>query len=396
MFGVGARALPVLFASCVLLGCGGLVSHPSAAQWSEITSAHFAMWTDGDVGDARRTLEQMEHVRSIVLGVAFPTADDHTRILVVAFSGRNEAGYYLPRTAAANTRIGTVLGQPLITMAADANVANARILTHELTHAITFQFIRRQPVWFAEGIASFFETVSLDTSSAEVRVGEPSPDRTRYILAHRMDSVPTALACVKAECRTGEFYATAWAMITFLMNAHPTELARFEQALIATPRGPLPAWDKVVPELAGEHLGDLVRSWLLVGSHTVWRYKLHSQTWPTQVAKLPEANVHAIEGLILQYGRPDESREELAAALRLDPTNVVANLVVAERDHRVSLDTARRVVGAHANDWRAWQLLARGATGEEREAAQSQECTLLAKDPGAEPPADLICSTVPP
>jgi len=139
----------------------------------------------------------MEHQRSVVLGVAFPNTVTQQRVLVVAFDGKRETAYYLPANAAALTSFQNELGQTIIVMMADAAVRHARVLTHELTHAITFQFIRHQPVWFAEGIASYFETVNRDPNSSDVRVGDPrSPASTRRAAPgsstrHRGRSSPT-------------------------------------------------------------------------------------------------------------------------------------------------------------------------------------------------------------
>src|SRR4051794_21611486 len=90
MSGVGVRVLLLAVA-----GCGGLAPHPGAAGWSEVASEHFTMWTDGDVAHARETLAELEHTRSIVLGVAFPTMDSRRRTRVVAFADKNETGHYL-------------------------------------------------------------------------------------------------------------------------------------------------------------------------------------------------------------------------------------------------------------------------------------------------------------
>ena len=75
--------------------------------------------------------------------------------------------------------------------------------------------------------------------------------------------------------------------------------------------------------------------------------------------------------------------------------NMIANLVLDEREHKTTNDTARLLVGANPGDWRAWKLLAHASTGEEQEAARSAVCSLLAKDPSADPPLDLKCTSTP-
>lgn len=381
----------------LLAACGGLSSHPSAAGWSEVTSEHFAMWTDGDVRDARETLTSFEHKRSIILGVAFPTLDSHRRTLVIGFRDKNEVSHFLPDQFAAQTWTQSPLMEPVIIMAADANAHDELILTHELTHAVSYQFIHRQPAWFAEGLATFFETITLDLRDANVVVGEPSPGRLKYVQRRALDPVADALACVKIDCRTPEFYTTAWALMTFLMNERATELARYELALGTSPK--IPPWTEIVPELGAEELQHQLAMWLLRGHHTVWRYHLEPRPWPTTVRALPEADVHAVEGMLLVRLHPDEARAELATAVQLEPTNLVANLAIAARDKGLPLDAARALVAAHGGDWRAWRLLGlamRAAHDPGERDAHEHVCALLAKDPRADPPAGLTCATVSP
>jgi hypothetical protein len=146
------------------------------------------------------------------------------------------------------------------------------------------------------------------------------------------------------------------------------------------------SWESIVPELPADKLDRAMRDWLVEGNHTVSRYTVHLQSWSTSVARLSEANAHAIEGAILSGRRPDESKDEIATALRLDPMNMIANLTLEERDHKTSVNTARLLAGENSGDWRAWNLLAHVSTGEEQEVARSEVCSLLAKDPSADPP----------
>jgi len=73
---------------------------PTEKDWHEITSEHFVMWTDANATQAQQTLVQMEHQRSIVLGVAFPNTVTQRRVFVVAFDGRRETAYFLPPNVA--------------------------------------------------------------------------------------------------------------------------------------------------------------------------------------------------------------------------------------------------------------------------------------------------------
>ena len=57
-------------------------------------------------------------------------------------------------------------------------------------------------------------------------------------------------ACDEHVCMTDMFYATAWAMFSFLANAHPQELLRYADRLDQLPKGSeAQAWSEVFPNL---------------------------------------------------------------------------------------------------------------------------------------------------
>jgi len=63
-----------------------------------------------------------------------------------------------------------------VIVAADTgeNPEHDQILTHELTHAITYGYLPDQPPWFAEGLANYFATIRI----APDRSSPPSCDAT--------------------------------------------------------------------------------------------------------------------------------------------------------------------------------------------------------------------------
>ena len=62
-----------MIAFALLAGCARLHEVPSRGgpAWRELRSAHFVMWTDADEDDAQKLVQRLEHIRSVVVGVAF-------------------------------------------------------------------------------------------------------------------------------------------------------------------------------------------------------------------------------------------------------------------------------------------------------------------------------------
>jgi len=353
----------------VLAGC--LHGRPGVDQWHAISTAHFEMWTDGDVATAKETLTSFEHARSVILGVLAPELDSHRRTLVLAFADRWETAPYLPKDAAAQTLSRTPLLAPVIIMAADATRLDERVLVHELAHAVSFEFMPHQPDWFAEGLASYFEGIQLE--GKDVEVGRPSPDRAAW-LRHRL-TVEQAMHVRRSDRLTPQFYATTWVIVAYLINARRAAFDAYEAKL----RHGDAAWTEVPVAELQQGIDDWVRR----NELTYQRYVLQVRAWPATVRALPPADVLAIEGLFAHDG---SGKDKLATARALEPTNLIAELA---RNKPPAIEAARAVAAAHPDDWRAHWMLMLVATGDERDAAWDRTCALLGA--GDDPPEQLQC-----
>jgi hypothetical protein len=72
-------------------------------------------------------------------------------------------------------------------------------VVHEVTHAISFNAIHHQPRWFAEGLASYFETIQLNAPNQHVDVGEQPRSLTRTIRRKGLLNPSTLFACEKQD-----------------------------------------------------------------------------------------------------------------------------------------------------------------------------------------------------
>ncbi|HSS00161.1 MAG TPA: DUF1570 domain-containing protein [Kofleriaceae bacterium] len=385
--------------------------------WRELTSEHFTMWTDAEVGRARELVGDMERMRQIIVGVAFPRAPVNGKILVIAFADDAELIRFSrtkePRAFARAAQ--APLWQPMVVLSAFSNLRNQdETLTHELTHAISFSAVKHQPRWLSEGMATYFETLQLDRRRTSIDVGVAPMNRGERRRMPHLVSIATLFGWQGNSDYAVEqrLYGTGWALFTFLVNEHRNELARYLELLDAS-RGPPKetmvdrgrrVWSEAVPSLPLSAVDEELHQWLMSGHHTVLHFNLQGQQWPITESNVGDADVYALRAMLLAMaGREADARASIQEALSVEPNHVMATLVGAlyyKDKLDVTPEIGRTVAAAHPDDWRAWLLavlaLSR-AEGEspEEQAAEAKVCELIAKNPGVVSPV-TTCGDDPP
>jgi hypothetical protein len=275
------------------------------------------------------------------------------------------------------------------------------VIAHEVSHAISFAVLHQQPRWLAEGMAMYFETMQFnaDNTAVDVGVGPRSGSRPR-----RMGEpvpVSTLLSWKTHDYEHSEhrLYSTAWALFTFLLNAHRAELLRYIELLqesdLAAQRVVVPTmrtWDQAFASLPLATVDQELRSWLVSGQHIVLHFRLESRASPIVQRTLSDAEVHAIQGYLIANRR--QKREHIAAALRLEPTNVLAQALRLGPNKTLSAAEGRAIAAAHSDDWRAWWMAAMalrhdGGNAAEASAAAARACALIARNPAVRAPPEL-------
>lgn len=372
-------ALLVLLAAChgpalpATPGKGG-------PAWIEVQSEHFTIWTDAPRGKAMRLVREMEHLRQVVIGVGFSSTRVDGRSFVIALRDAEEVGAFVPEQFIAFAFYGGALKQSAIVLAADSD--DNTVVTHELVHLVAFAAIKNQPRWFAEGLANFFETINVDPDRANGDVGKPNPNIVMRL--RQVPPLPSAkvFACDRFECMDDNFYATSWLIFAYLANSRPKELIAFTRRIDELPESAWQqAWTESFPGLTTDALDHEARKWLAYGKHTVWKFTVELKQWPVTERPLRDADVLATRALLRQrFAKPGTPRApELAEALVADPTHLIANLVTAEYDKTIDLETAKRVAAAHPDDWRSFWLVGLAASwqGDEARAAWEKGCMIL-------------------
>jgi hypothetical protein len=398
----------------VLAACGAAVPPlPSKGgpAWVELTSEHFTVWTDAEPDRARELIREMERMRQIILGMAFPSAPAAGKIPVIVLRDDAELAELSvtgePRAYAATGEDGP-LWRPMLVLSAFSNRDPAdHTVVHELTHAISFAVVHHQPRWLSEGTAEFFETVDPDPTRTTADIGVPPQYRGQPIKMPHLIPIEKLFAWGRLSKGEQREYSTAWALFTFLINEHRTELVHFLQLLNAdsptTPRKDrtIRAWNAAFPTLPLDSIDTVLGQWLLTGHHVVVHVNVQLRDWPATERRLGDGDVLAIRALLRsrRNGAGAQLKAEVDAALAADRTNVLAwSLRVAVLREPISAEDARALTAAHPEDWLAWLFAAVANENSDAEAlatARTKACLLIAENPAITAPAGL-CESAPP
>jgi hypothetical protein len=384
-------AVALVVAGCARPAIPPLPSRGGPA-WTELSSEHFTLWTDAPLDVARELMRQMEDLRKVVVGTAFRSVGGPGKSLVIALRDPDEVHGYLREqfAAIASPPEGNAIHQGLILLPAESKRYDTGITTaHELTHVISYALIHSQPRWFSEGLAQFFQTVEIDRAHGTVDLGRSLAERGGPLRVHHLVPLPVMFACKSLACADQGFYATAWALFTYLFNTQPDRLAQLEQRLDALAPSNAGAWNEVFADLPLDRLEVELRDWLRSGSHKVLHFNVTLQQHPVVERPLTDAEVLAARSVLdSQFaGRLDASDADARAALALDPTNVLAMTMAYSLHHTVQADAARAAAAAHPDDWRAWLLVTLAVpAGDEATQAHTRMCELAAHNLALAPP----------
>jgi len=311
-------------------------------------------------------------------------APSTARSFVIALRNAREVAEYVPSPFLAFAwDAQNPTGQPGILLGANDDDRD-HVVNHELTHVISFAIIKNQPHWLAEGIATYFEMADLESNKTSVQIGIPRDDRT-YLLQQR-SPLPVAklFACEDLRCMDDRFYATSWAVFSFLLNERFDQLARYLQRLNQLPSGELPsgehaaAWRAAFPDLMPDQLDDALSAWLRTGKLRLPNIEVALHDVPAHERPLSDSDVLAAHSLLgFKFKDAVTAMRTLSEALLIDRTNLLARLIDTEYTHSIAPDDARATAAAHPDDWRAWRLLALAVKGSpEGYRAMGRACAL--------------------
>jgi Flp pilus assembly protein TadD len=387
------RLATQLVAALALFACAGSQHFVCPARqgpsWRELKSDHFVLQTDLDPAAAASVLEQLETLRAVLqAGMFNRPVSVPERLEVVAFASLPEFAEVTHRADLYGYFSRDALGGKRMVLGGGLGSIQGAVVAHELTHLLPHHFLVRQPRWFSEGIATYYQTAAEKVGKRR-RLGT-LPGRSLLPLSRGPLPVKQVLAWRKVEDEEARYYATSWLLVHYLMNARLADFAAYQRRL-ARMEEPQVAWNATFPEWsleapnASEALDELLRG------------HLHSTTWQFTEIEAPATAGRAVERILtpsevhaitLDVGskRPEaELLAEAREALAEDPGHVRALEVLAARKPARAPALARRAVASHADDPQAWAFLAQAThspgAGARREEARRRAVELEPERP---------------
>lgn len=387
-----------------------LLVPPSFAEepstgWTEVQTEHITLKTDLSSDEARQAALTVERTRAALLAAAWPGAKllQPERVEVVVLSSREDFQHYFGRLP---TGVFLHADPPTAFLFGPSRTWERRVyrgleestsvLKHELSHHLAAYFFRREPRWFAEGLAQYLETLVISEDGKTATLGEINLEALRRYKLHRSLGVEDVLAWSgKLETRddltNNYLYGLSWLLVHWLNNTHPEEFARFQNLLI---KGidPDKAWKAVFGNLKSSDIDEQLKRYSQDGKLNLLVLPIPLVDGSVLVRPMSSADVHATRamtalagGLLQVNAAPKfvEALAELASALAEDPGNVRAlrmKMGISKPEERLAL--GRKATEAHPNDGLAWLTLGEALPQtpdhwEERLTAYQKATTLL-------------------
>ncbi len=365
----------------LLLGTPALAA-PAATGWTEVQTPHVTLLTDLHPEDARRAALTVERTRAALLAAAWPGAQllQPEHIEVVVFADRRDFQRYFGDrllgvfVQGAYPPVAFLYGPPekWEQRATLALSETNSVMKHELTHHLAAYIYRRQPRWFAEGMAQFFETMRLSEDGHTAMLGDANLQALSNYDHVRSIGVADALAWSgkldeKDQATTWGLYGVSWLLVHWLYNTHAADFDRY-QTLLVKGIDPDKAWKAVFPELTPAALDGELHHYAQVGEFRNVSVPVPAVPDTARERPMTSADVHATRartaftagaGSVHGETQLAEAKAEVAAALADDPANVRAlTMKVGTVPPADRAALGRTATAAHPEDGLAWLLLA--------------------------------------
>lgn len=131
-----------------------------AAEWVKLKSPHFELYTSQPEQRGREALAHFERLHNAFRAPGSNSNRSFAPVRVILFSGFNEFGFYSPGGMAKayfTTSAGTYAHDSIVVSGFDKE--SEGVINHEFSHLVSRENDWRLPMWFEEGLASYYETL---------------------------------------------------------------------------------------------------------------------------------------------------------------------------------------------------------------------------------------------
>ena len=375
--------IAVVFALCVS-GCAGLkCPGDGGPQWVRATSEHFEVLAPLEAGDARAAVQKLETLRAGLHAVAWhgrPVPPG--RLTVMLLRGEKDLQEFAPDSIEGFVAWDD-LGEKILVAPLTSSSGRSRrlddeharaVLTHELSHDLATAFLRRQPRWLAEGLATFLESMDLDERAGTASIGRPPAQMGRFFYGFGPLVRPSQLVHEQGFRYAGrpDYYPVSWLLVRYLANELPVGFNEYQRRLFLA-EAPEAAFKASFPDLTDQALDDGVadhlRAWMKTGRSRLATAPFTPFAGEVAVQPLRDAEVHALWANVRRVGALDAKSDarahaEAAEAVRLDPASLTSLPFVLEKLKPAERATlARFAARSSPNDWRAHALLGESLAG---------------------------------
>ncbi len=328
-----------------------------AAGWCRIQAPPFELFTDAGESSGRRILRQMQEMRRVV-SRHWPESQQPLRILLLASEPEYQA---LRPSETARAFFQSSGERDYIVMYAGDAVA-LRAARHEYVHAVFQHTSVHLPKWLEEGLADFFSTAEVGSTSA--LLGPPVREHLG-VLKHAGWLDAATLAAIDARSeeynnagQAGVFYAQSWAAVHMLMLGEGwrggmpgflDRLAKGEEQETAFEAAFARPWKEAIRDL-----GPYIRQRRLPLAEIALPPEKASAPPPAQRMTTPEAKLSEAE-VALVAGRPGYAEEiyrSLAQDYPLSPQAAtgLASIAMQRHDYAESARYLKQAMELGARD----------------------------------------------
>ena len=313
------------------LGCATLPPCPAKGgpPWSELSTRHFHVRTDLAADDADELARRLEETRAVLMTLAWPNAPDPPgRWNVIAFASQRELSAFVPDQVGGQWRSASPFPPTILLGGLDAFVGGDPV-AHEMAHELGGRFLPIQPPWFAEGLATFFETLTYDRSTRTARAGVPPPGRVAGLQTWGRVRVKELVEAPREPAggpELGRFENSSWLLFHYLVAEQPAGLARFQDLVRGMTDWPS-AWKQAFPDLSYDRLDDALEDYFSAGRFGGVSRGVDVNVGTIDRRTLGDGEVHDLRAFLFASDNARDARRaraEVAEALAQDPDDVDA------------------------------------------------------------------------
>jgi hypothetical protein len=362
--------------------------------WYEITTQHFVILTNMDDAEAVKLANELENTRAVITKVVYgrePPVQPKAWVLALR---RDEYAEYFDARAAIGVFFPSTWFEPVMITSTGSAGHNYAVRTHELAHYMSSLYVpsRFQHRWYAEGVASYLETISHNLKTGEVRVGRP-PGGARWADPRSLASYDQLWQFSNASGNV--LYATSWVAVHYLMHRRAADFDKYQQAL-ADGADAKAAWEQIFPDLRGSEFDKAIQDYMFRFTFEELKGNVPAVIASIERRVLGDADVLALRSSLYWLASernlrpelerkpilrsPEQNRklakENLKQAMGLDSSSFWAHLANwhFEKSLPKSRELARTIISRYESHWLAWLwyaevLRAEGASVEERREA---------------------------